>query len=44
MTTAENAWEVAKKTLELLQTRLDEIEVKLVNASSIMLAREKELR
>lgn len=43
VTTTENAWEVAKKTVEQLQTKLDEIEVKLIEASNVISAWDKEL-
>lgn len=43
VTTSENAWEVAEKTTEQLQTRLNETKVKLAEASSVVSAQDKEL-
>lgn len=43
VTIVKNAWEVADKTTEQLQTRLHETKVKLAKASSVVSARDKEL-
>lgn len=43
VTIAKNAWEVAEKTIEQLQTRLNETKVKLAEASNVVSTWDKEL-